>query len=44
MRKATEVGVGGTPTFFINGRLFNGSPTGEGLGRAIEEELARAKG
>lgn len=44
MRKATEVGVGGTPTFFINGRLFNGSPTGEGLGRAIEEELARVKG
>ena len=44
MRKATEVGVSGTPTFFINGRLFNGSPTGEGLGRAIEEELARAQG
>lgn len=44
LRKASEVGVGGTPTFFINGRLFNGSPTGAGLGQAIEEELARAKG
>ncbi len=42
MRKASEVGVGGTPTFFINGRLFNGAPTAEGLGQAIEDELARA--
>ena len=41
MRKAGEVGVAGTPTFFINGRLFNGSPDAEGLTRAIEEELAR---
>ncbi|MCR9159626.1 MAG: DsbA family protein [bacterium] len=44
MREATALGVGGTPTIFINGRLFNGAPTGEGLGRAIEDELARANG
>ncbi len=44
MRKAAEVGVSGTPTFFINGRLHNGAPTAEGLSQAIEAELARAKG
>jgi protein-disulfide isomerase len=40
MRKASEVGVEGTPSFFINGRSFSGGP-GE-LGAAIEAELARA--
>jgi protein-disulfide isomerase len=40
MRKATEVGVEGTPSFFINGRSFTGGP-GE-LGAAIDAELARA--
>lgn len=40
MRKATEVGVEGTPSFFINGRSFSGGP-GE-LGAAIDAELARA--
>lgn len=44
LKKATELGVGGTPTFFINGRLFNGSPTADGLSQAIESELARAQG
>lgn len=44
LAKATELGVGGTPTFFINGRLFNGQPTADGLSQAIESELARANG
>jgi protein-disulfide isomerase len=41
MTKARELGVEGTPTFYINGRLFTGRPTPEGFGQAIEAELAR---
>lgn len=37
MAKATEVGVRGTPAFYINGRAFDGSP--EELVGAIEDEL-----
>lgn len=37
--KAMELGVGGTPTFFINGRQHLGSATVEGLSAAIEDAL-----
>ena len=41
MVKARELGVEGTPTFYINGRLFTGRPTADGFAQAIEAELAR---
>lgn len=37
--KGTEVGVEGTPSFFINGRKFEGNPNAAGLGEAIESAL-----
>ncbi|MBK7824566.1 thioredoxin domain-containing protein [Nannocystis sp.] len=44
MRKAQEVGVGGTPSFFVNGQTFAGNPTVEGLSEAIDAELSRLQG
>lgn len=44
MAKAGEAGVGGTPSFFINGQAFEGNPTPSGLAQAIDAELARLKG
>jgi len=41
MRKAQEVGVQGTPSFFINGQAFGGNPTVEGLSQAIDAQLAK---
>jgi len=41
MRKAQEVGVGGTPSFFVNGQTFGGNPTVEGLSQAIDAELRK---
>ena len=38
-KKAEEVGIEGTPSFFLNGRQFAGNPTVTGLSQAIEEEL-----
>jgi len=38
-----SVGVTGTPTFFINGRLLSGAQPYEKLKEVIDEELARAK-
>jgi len=35
------LGVTGTPTFFINGALFQGQPSYQGLKDAIDRELAR---
>ena len=35
--KATEIGVRGTPAFYINGRAFDGNP--EDLVSAVEDEL-----
>ena len=40
---ASELGVGGTPTFFVNGRQHLGAPSVEGLSAAIEDAL-RAEG
>ena len=44
MKTAGEAGVGGTPSFYINGQTFDGNPTVAGLSEAIDAELARAKG
>lgn len=39
MAKAREVGVEGTPTFFINGKPFLGNPSPDGIGAAIDAIL-----
>ena len=44
MQKAGDAGVGGTPSFYINGQSFEGNPTPSGLAEAIDAELARLKG
>lgn len=43
LKKGTELGVEGTPSFFINGRPHLGNPTEEGLAAAIDAELARGQ-
>jgi protein-disulfide isomerase len=43
LNKGREAGVEGTPSFYINGRAFAGNPTFEGIGKAIDEELGKAK-
>lgn len=40
----TEVGVTGTPAFFINGRMLTGAQPFEKFKEVIDEELARSKG
>ena len=40
---ATELGISGTPTFFINGRMIVGARSVEEFRSIIDEELARAK-
>ena len=40
--KGLEVGVQGTPSFYINGYAFGGNPSPEGLAAAIDAELALA--
>jgi len=40
MAKAQEVGVEGTPSFYVNGRAFRGNPTPEGIAKAIDDALA----
>lgn len=44
MKVAGEAGVGGTPSFYINGQTFEGNPSVAGLSEAIDAELARAQG
>ena len=39
VKKATDLGIEGTPTFFVNGRQHLGAPTLEGLSAAIDAEL-----
>ena len=41
MAKAQEVGVQGTPSFYINGQAFAGNPTVEGISQAIDAQLAK---
>jgi protein-disulfide isomerase len=38
-KKGEEAGVEGTPSFFLNGRKFEGNPTPAGLSQAIDEAL-----
>ena len=44
MKKAQEVGVQGTPSFFVNGQSFAGNPTVEGISQAIDAQLAKLQG
>lgn len=37
--KGEEAGVRGTPSFFINGKAFQGNPSPEAIGKAIDEAL-----
>jgi protein-disulfide isomerase len=41
MKDGDEVGVNGTPAFFINGRFLSGAQPFEAFKRVIEEELER---
>jgi protein-disulfide isomerase len=41
MRAGNEVGVNGTPAFFINGRMLSGAQPYDEFKRVIDEELAR---
>ncbi len=38
-KKGEEAGVEGTPSFFINGRKYEGNPNAAGLSQALEEAL-----
>ncbi|MGP8247413.1 MAG: thioredoxin domain-containing protein [Bryobacteraceae bacterium] len=38
--EATDLGIQGTPTFFVNGRSVSGAPSYEGLRAVINEELS----
>ena len=42
MTDKVRVGVIGTPTFFINGRVISGAQPLESFTRTVDEELARA--
>ena len=39
MAQAMELGVSGTPSFFINGRFLSGAQPYESFKRMIDEEL-----
>jgi protein-disulfide isomerase len=41
VKTAEQVGLEGTPSFFINGRAFTGNPTVSGLSQALDEELSQ---
>jgi protein-disulfide isomerase len=43
MQDASSVGVTGTPTFFVNGRMIVGAKPYEDFKSIVEEELERAK-
>jgi protein-disulfide isomerase len=44
LKVGEEVGVGSTPTIFVNGRLMSGAQPYEELAKVIDQELARAGG
>ena len=41
-REGTQLGVSGTPTFFINGRNLTGAQPLEAFAKVIDEELTKA--
>jgi len=41
--EGNRVGVGGTPAFFINGRLITGAQPLDAFARLIDDELARTR-
>jgi len=41
--EGTRLGVTGTPAFFVNGRLVQGSQPLEAFTRVIDDELARTR-
>ena len=41
-KEGSDIGVTGTPAFFINGRFLNGAQPYEAFAAIIDEELARA--
>ncbi len=43
LKEATDLGVEGTPSFFINGRPHLGNPSEAALAAAIDAELARGR-
>ena len=43
LKEATELGIEGTPSFFINGRPHLGNPSEAALAAAIDAELARGR-
>lgn len=44
MRELSQLGVGATPSFFINGRYMSGAQPVESFAALIDEELAKADG
>jgi protein-disulfide isomerase len=42
MRAASDVGVHGTPTLFVNGRVSSGAPTWDAFKAQIDQEIAKA--
>ena len=40
IEEGSRVGVGGTPAFFINGRLITGAQPFEAFARVIDDELS----
>lgn len=43
VEEGARLGISGTPTFFINGRILSGASPLEGFIRLIDEELSRAQ-
>jgi len=42
MRELQQLGVSGTPGFFVNGRYLSGMMPADGFAPTIEEELKKA--
>jgi protein-disulfide isomerase len=43
MKDGNDVGVDGTPAFFINGRMLSGAQPFEAFKKIIDEELSRQR-
>ena len=42
MAAARELGIGGTPALFINGRYMSGAQPYDAIARVIDDELRRS--